>query len=297
MRDFFVPKDLLLFSSSMWMNSDFSVRGFSGGTAAAMGTLTVTVSSADVQPWTPAEITTALWLDASQSDTITDSSGVSRWDDVDGSIYAQQATISNRPAIGTDVVSFDGVNDNLYLSDSGFCKAIGSLHIFMAGNIPANSSVAYKRLFAATVASGVGLRSYLGVLSNTITVGQRRLDTDSFAAKAIPYTTTGDAIVRAHHNWQNSQVGVAINGADISYAATGHASGVTAATNSAYVSIGGVIGDSSQNTAVDLYEVVCIIGELSDANARKIEGYLAHKWGLAANLPSGNPYKSAAPTI
>jgi hypothetical protein len=28
---------------------------------------------------------------------------------------------------------------------------------------------------------------------------------------------------------------------------------------------------------------------------QKAEGYLAHKWGLEANLPSGHPYKSSAP--
>lgn len=44
MKDFFVPKDLLLFSNSMGMNSNFSVRGFSGGTAESIGALTVTVS-------------------------------------------------------------------------------------------------------------------------------------------------------------------------------------------------------------------------------------------------------------
>lgn len=43
MKDFFVPKDLLLFSNSMGMSSDFSVRGFSGGQGEAMATLTVTV--------------------------------------------------------------------------------------------------------------------------------------------------------------------------------------------------------------------------------------------------------------
>lgn len=46
MKDFFVPKDLILFSDIMWMNSDFSVHGFSAGLSEAMATLTVTVSSA-----------------------------------------------------------------------------------------------------------------------------------------------------------------------------------------------------------------------------------------------------------
>ena len=27
----------------------------------------------------------------------------------------------------------------------------------------------------------------------------------------------------------------------------------------------------------------------------KAEGYLAHKWGLTANLPVSHPYKSSAP--
>ena len=35
---------------------------------------------------------------------------------------------------------------------------------------------------------------------------------------------------------------------------------------------------------------------LSDSDRQKAEGYLAHKWGLAANLPVGHPYKNAAPT-
>ena len=28
---------------------------------------------------------------------------------------------------------------------------------------------------------------------------------------------------------------------------------------------------------------------------QRIEGYLAHTWGLTANLPAGHPYKAAPP--
>ena len=49
MKEFFVPKDLLLFSNNMGMNSDFSVRGFSGGISEAMAALTVTVSAAALE--------------------------------------------------------------------------------------------------------------------------------------------------------------------------------------------------------------------------------------------------------
>ena len=39
-----------------------------------------------------------------------------------------------------------------------------------------------------------------------------------------------------------------------------------------------------------------IVSEHQIASEReKVEGYLAHKWGLTANLPSTHPYKSSAP--
>ena len=31
------------------------------------------------------------------------------------------------------------------------------------------------------------------------------------------------------------------------------------------------------------------------SDVEKAEGYLAHKWGLTANLPVSHPYKSSAP--
>lgn len=55
--------------------------------------------------------------------------------------------------------------------------------------------------------------------------------------------------------------------------------------------------DGSQANHGDVCEII-ITPSLLDATARqKLEGYLAHKWGLAANLPSGHPYKSSPPTL
>ena len=53
MRDFFVPKDLLLFSSSMGMESDLSVRGFSGGLSEAA---TMLLTAATATPAIPSGI-------------------------------------------------------------------------------------------------------------------------------------------------------------------------------------------------------------------------------------------------
>ena len=45
-----------------------------------------------------------------------------------------------------------------------------------------------------------------------------------------------------------------------------------------------------------IYEVIVGRGTLGDSERQKIEGYLAHRYGLEGNLPSDHPYKSAAPT-
>jgi hypothetical protein len=43
------------------------------------------------------------------------------------------------------------------------------------------------------------------------------------------------------------------------------------------------------------YEIAYYNSVLTTTNRQLMEGYLAWKWGLQANLPSGHPYKSAAP--
>lgn len=48
-----------------------------------------------------------------------------------------------------------------------------------------------------------------------------------------------------------------------------------------------------------MFEVVVLhetIAAGSPSEKEKLEGYMAHKWGLASSLPTGHPYKSAAPT-
>lgn len=44
------------------------------------------------------------------------------------------------------------------------------------------------------------------------------------------------------------------------------------------------------------YETAVFGRVLTLDEMNKMEGYLAHKWGLAGSLPVGHPYKSAAPT-
>jgi hypothetical protein len=42
-------------------------------------------------------------------------------------------------------------------------------------------------------------------------------------------------------------------------------------------------------------EVIVYSTTPSDQQRQQIEGYLAWKWGLVANLPAGHPYKNYPP--
>lgn len=77
MRDFYVPKDLLLFGGTMVGRSDFSATGFSAGQAEASATLTVTASAASV-PTDPLWAYVSLCINPTGGDgstTITDAKG------------------------------------------------------------------------------------------------------------------------------------------------------------------------------------------------------------------------------
>ena len=66
--------------------------------------------------WTPADITTLAWYDASDTDTITESLGaVSQWDDKSGNLrHLLQGTGSAQPSFSVDTITFDGASDYIY---------------------------------------------------------------------------------------------------------------------------------------------------------------------------------------
>lgn len=71
---------------------------------------------------------------------------------------------------------------------------------------------------------------------------------------------------------------------------------VSTATTSNVVGIGGWYNNTTQQAQnIDIAEIVFYQSALDSTERNLIEGYLAHKWGLQANLPVGHPYKSVAP--
>jgi hypothetical protein len=57
----------------------------------------------------------------------------------------------------------------------------------------------------------------------------------------------------------------------------------------------GAVGNNVVPLIGDYCELIIVNGSLSTSDRQKAEGYLAHKWGLTANLPSDHPYKNNPP--
>jgi hypothetical protein len=53
----------------------------------------------------------------------------------------------------------------------------------------------------------------------------------------------------------------------------------------------------SENMTGNVFEVVQYNSDLGQTARQQVEGYLAWKWGLQANLPANHPYKNASPNI
>ena len=59
--------------------------------------------------------------------------------------------------------------------------------------------------------------------------------------------------------------------------------------------IGNQANPTSENWIGSIGEVIIYNTALTDTQRQLVEGYLAWKWGLQASLPAGHPYKSSAP--
>jgi len=259
--------------------------------------------------WNPSMITTALWLDAADASTITESGGsVSQWDDKSGNNHhVIQATPVAQPtysatgfnslptiffnstddemACATTTVSSQG--DLFYgavfqmLSDNKIWRPIVGTQISST-----TSNVGTLLLQRMAARSEIGIHdagrndtglTYAVQVTNLFepriaTVG--RSGGSNGSGGLITVTATGPSqptyLTQAVQTWQT----------------------VEATTR---IQIGGrqQIGTALSNSNIS--EVVVCNRNLTTVERQKLEGYFAHKWGLTANLPADHPYKTAIP--
>ena len=258
--------------------------------------------------WTPAqlEMGLALWLDADDASTITlNGTDVAAWADKSGNGYdVSQGTAANQPAYvtnalnGKPVIRTDG-GDQMENTTSSLFRNVGVATWVAVAKYPvATGGDSAMLMFCST---GVdALRARFGLTANPspggafMGVAGRRLDTDSFqtAASSTPRIVNTGFLEVGQANYANAKANHWTNGTQDLTGATFQTAGNTSNTNPLTLNVFG-----SAPTGTEIAEVIAIEGPLPDYEREKLEGYLAHKWGVADDLPAAHPYKSAAPTV
>ena len=253
------------------------------------------------QSWSPAQITTALWLDAADASTVTTvSSAVSQWNDKSGNArHVTQAIEASRPTFtanainGRSALDFDGSNDTLINTSAALQRNVGGTSLFAVTKLDVNT--AGEKLILQTLTGLSGSRSVLRyAAANTgFNAGGRRLQADSFQSQGASSYSSNVTINCAIFNYSSATLSLIENGAVTVNAATFQTAGNT--ENNA----GGLhIGASAVGATLwDGYfaEIIIVESAVPLSTRQRIEGYLAHKWGLTANLPSDHPYRIIPP--
>lgn len=240
---------------------------------------TFTVTANVDELWGPADTETIAWYDAADASTITESSGaVSLWADKSGNGYdLEQASASARPHYTT----LNGLGAVRHQYQDYVEKTSGMGHVFTTG------------VTVVAVQSITG-GSYCDVWwINTSTTNQlrmrRRLTTSNYQL-AVNDVSSGDIGFAVATAFMSSidyvdQAQVYHNGA---LKKTVDPSGTFSLDS---IRIGWVANAGTDATVGEM-----VILEGADVDKRQtIEGYLAHKWGLASSLPNEHPYKDTPP--
>lgn len=227
--------------------------------------------------WTPQNLGSALafWVDANNISSITlNGSTVSQWDDLSGnSRHLTQATPANQPTLITGAnneVRSDGTDD------------VMSSPSFSLTQPFARFSVLTRR----TTNTG----SILNSLS-----GNPNIPLTNHSATQIQTFAGNVGIVsnQTFSNGQTSQFGEIFNGASSSLFNNGTETTGNLGTNG----MNGVRISGGTILTTGFHSVL-VMNRLPTTDERqRIEGYLAHRYGIQSSLPAGHPYLVSPPKI
>lgn len=254
--------------------------------------------------WRPNELgsSLALWLDAEDTSTITlNGSTVSQWSDKSGNgRNAAQSTAANQPTFttsgifGKPALSFSSASSN-WMTTGTLNVAMRNDYTVLAVLFTANTSTnSFWYLcpgFLGGENGGIGADHGIGFngLSPITGIGLP----DTLYQATNPVTSNASTIL----SWDRTSSTGLLNWFKDG-TANGTATGATGArTYNSSMALGAMAqSGASGYLTFTTGEIVVASSVLSVANRQQLEGYLAWKWGLEANLPANHPYKSLPPT-
>jgi hypothetical protein len=259
--------------------------------------------------WSPSLITTALWLDAADASTVDESGGaISEWRDKSGNGYhCGQSTAGEKPTYSTNTLNGKAVVtfDNDHLNNSSISLGLINRSIFAVfaeTTAVGNAGVLCLKPASALRYDFSGVDSFsfdTGTTDQLFTIAGSSL-TNAGAPTYEPIINgTGATPVGIWSEVKTAGSGTLYqNGSSIT---TDSSFTEFSATNTTGYVLGrryftGAVNTASSGLRGYIAELIYASSTLSTLDRQKTEGYLAHKWGLTANLPSGHPYKVNVPT-
>ena len=247
--------------------------------------------------WRPDELgaSLALWLDAEDTSTITlNGSTVSQWNDKSGNgRNATQATAVNQPTYSASGINgkpmVQGDNSNDILIGSFVVPRTSDFTTVLVGSGLGSGDCLFDFYNAAdsTVSRITNLNAvfarFNGAANTTLNVTAQSRSVPVIAAA----THTNSAASLRFDQYIDGVQSVDFP-ADVTSAA------FPSGNFDSYAILDDNTGGNAWGGGIGEYVVATGI---TTADRQKLEGYLAWKWGLEANLPAGHPYKSTPPTV
>jgi hypothetical protein len=272
--------------------------------------------------WNPSMISTALWLDAADATTVTTVSGaVSQWNDKSGNgRNATQGTAGNRPVYqasaqnGLNAVRFTAASSHSlsagttstwdFLHDGNSSSVFivarvrstgdnpNAIHCYLSTGAAATSSRGYSIAYDDTASDSKNNALHIKVARGSTAFSV----SDNTNDKITPGTyhilsSYVDADNATAGNRSASRIdGSAAFGSNVS-------TFPPSTSNSNYaLTLGRDLRENTLDFTGDICEVLIFNTQPDTLDRQKLEGYLANKWGLTANLPADHPYKTVGPT-
>jgi hypothetical protein len=255
------------------------------------------------------------WLDASDTSNYSSSGGnlISITDK--SGVYGSNMTVGGTPQVLTgasglnslNIFYFNGAGE--YLQSSNYSSQAVSGNHWAIGVFRFASTNSTQDSFWSYETNASPKRDYAVSSANSSNGWPGELDLDALSSNRISNTignaqswTTGVsrntwAIVASNFNKSGNQISIRVNGANAFTPVNDYTNSLQSNQELRLMR-----NRSSQELAGNMAEFFTAgqapgTGGTDISYLEQAEGYLAWKWGLVGNLPSGHPYKNSRPTI
>jgi hypothetical protein len=261
--------------------------------------------------WTPAQLRTALWLDAADLSTISTATGVSEWRDKSGNARNfTQGTGGTQPTLtpgalnGRNVLAFNG---SQWLTSVNTVATWNFLHntngssifaVWKAGNISDPNAI--YGLMGSNAATSANIGAYIAYddrasapRNNTILVQVSGGGSTSVAAaSADGLMPANTPVILSHIADPNN--GTAANRSFVRVNKTlsqiNASPAAPSASNASFALQIAALGNNTLPLVGYIAEIIVLASIASARVRQQIDGYLAWKWGLRDALTTGHPF-------